>query len=87
MATNDVVRARIDGRVKEEASAVLEAIGLTPSDVFRMLMTKIAKEKVLPFEPLNPNAKTIKAVKEARLGKGKTFKTAKELMADLNASD
>lgn len=87
MATNDVVRARIDGRIKEEASAVLEAIGLTPSDVFRMLMTKIAKEKVLPFEPLNPNAKTIKAVKEARLGKGKTFKTAKELMADLNASD
>lgn len=87
MATNDVVRARIDGRVKEEASAVLEAIGLTPSDVFRMLMTKIAKEKVLPFEPLNPNAKTIKAVKEARLGKGKTFKNAKELMADLNASD
>jgi len=87
MATNDVVRARIDGRVKAEASAVLEAIGLTPSDAFRMLMNKIAKEKALPFEPLAPNTKTIKAIKEARLGKGKTFKTAKDLMADLNARD
>lgn len=85
MATNDVVRARIDSRIKEKANNVLEAIGLTASDAFRMLMIRIAEEEALPFEPLTPNAKTIKAIKESRLGKGKSFKTVDDLMADLNA--
>ncbi len=86
MANNDVVRARIDSRIKEKANTVLEAIGLTASDAFRMLMTRIAEEEALPFEPLTPNAKTIKAIKDARLGKGKSFKTVDDLMADLNAN-
>ena len=85
MANNDVVRARIDSRIKEKANTVLEAIGLTASDAFRMLMTRIAIEEALPSEPLSLNAKTIKAIKEARLGKGQSFKTVDDLMADLNA--
>ena len=42
MGTNAVVRARIDEQVKEEAAAVLAAMGLTVSDAFRLLMVKIA---------------------------------------------
>ena len=68
MTENDVVRARIDKKVKEEAAVVLKAIGLTPSDAYRMLMFRIAKEKHLPFEPLIPNAKTVAAMKAARRG-------------------
>ncbi|HYU11925.1 MAG TPA: type II toxin-antitoxin system RelB/DinJ family antitoxin, partial [Stellaceae bacterium] len=41
MATNTVVRARIDDRVKNEAAVVLAAMGLTVSDAFRLLLTKI----------------------------------------------
>ena len=59
MATNTVVRARIDQRIKKEAEAVLAAIGLTASDAFRMLMVRVAAEKALPFEPLMPNKKTV----------------------------
>ena len=33
MATNSVVRARIDEHIKAEAEAVLASIGLTVSDV------------------------------------------------------
>ncbi|MGC1183224.1 type II toxin-antitoxin system RelB/DinJ family antitoxin [Legionella sp.] len=66
MTTNAVVRARIDEHIKEEASAVLASMGLTISDAFRMLLTRIAKEHALPFEPLIPNQKTINAMKEAR---------------------
>ena len=40
MATNAVVRARIDGRVKDEAAAVLAALGLTVSDAFRLLLVR-----------------------------------------------
>ncbi len=54
-----VVRARIDEKVKDEASAVLAAIGLTVSDAFRLMMVRIAAEKRLPFEPLVPNRDTI----------------------------
>ena len=66
MAANAVVRARIDERVKNEASVVLAAMGLTVSDAFRLLLLKIAREKSLPFEPLVPNEETIEAMKAAR---------------------
>ena len=87
MSANAVVRARINGSIKEEATTVLAAMGLTPSDAFRILMTRIAKEKALPFEPLVPNQETIDAMKEARKEKLKSFSSVDDLMADLNAHD
>jgi DNA-damage-inducible protein J len=87
MADNAVVRARIDERSKNEAAAVLAAMGLTVFDAFRLLMVRIAEEKALPFEPLSPNAKTIRAMKEARKAKLKAFARVEDLMADLNAKD
>ena len=87
MAANAVVRARIDENIKEEATAVLAAMGLTPSDAFRILMTRVAREKALPFEPLVPNKETIEAMKEARKGKLKSFTSVDDLMANLNADD
>ena len=87
MTTNTVVRARIDGQIKEEASMVLEAMGLTVSDAFRIMLTRIAREKALPFEPLVPNDETIAAMREARQGSPKSFKSVDDLMADLNAED
>jgi DNA-damage-inducible protein J len=87
MAGNAVVRARIDEQTKNEAAAVLAAMGLTVSDAFRLLMVRVAKEKALPFEPLSPNAKTIRAMKEARKAKLKGFARVEDLMADLNAKD
>jgi DNA-damage-inducible protein J len=84
MATNTVVRARIDGHIKDEAAVVLAAMGLTVSDAFRLMITKIAREKALPFDPLVPNAETIAAMREARGGKLKTV-TLSELQAVLDA--
>lgn len=66
MAESAVVRARIDQRTKAEAFAVLAAMGLTVSDAFRLLMVRVAKEKTLPFELRAPNAKTLRAMKEAK---------------------
>ena len=84
MTINAVVRARVDEHIKEEAAVVLASMGLTVSDAFRMLLIRIAKEHALPFEPLIPNQKTIDAMKEARHGKLKSFKTIQSLMDDLN---
>ena len=87
MAANAVVRARIDEDIKEEATVVLESMGLTVSDAFRMMLTRVAREKALPFDPLIPNAETIEAMKEARRGKLDTFDSVEALMTDLNAED
>jgi len=87
MAANAVVRARIDEHIKEEASAVLASMGLTVSDAFRLMLTRVAVEKALPFEPLVPNADTIEAMKEARRGNLESFDSVDSLMANLNAKD
>jgi len=86
MAANAVVRARIDEHIKEEASVVLAAMGLTVSDAFRILLTRVAHEKALPFEPMVPNATTIEAMKEARRGKLEAV-SLDELQAVLDADD
>lgn len=49
MVNSDVVRARIDGHIKEEATNVLTQMGLSVSDAIRMLLTRVAADKALPF--------------------------------------
>ena len=90
MSINTVVRARIDDKVKKEATIVLSEIGLTVSDAFRMLLIRIAREKALPFEPLVPNPKTIeaiKAIKAARDGDMVTVGSISDLLGSLNEKD
>jgi len=73
--------------IKEEASAVLATMGLTVSDAFRMMLTRVAREKALPFEPLVPNAETVAAKKEARRGGLANFNSVDALVAELDAED
>ena len=83
----ELVQARIDREVKEEAAAVLAAMGLTVSDAVRLLLTRIAREKALPFAPLVPNAETVAAMKEARAGDLPRFDDVQSLLEDLHADD
>ena len=87
MATDTVVRARIDGLVKQEATQVLEKMGLSVSDAIRMLLIRVAREKALPFEVRIPTAETVAAMRELESGGGKTFTNVADLMADLNEDD
>jgi len=87
MPANAVVRARVDARVKEEAAAIYAAVGLTLSDVFRMLLMRTVAERALPFDPLTPNAETVEAMKAARRGELVRVGSVEALMADLHADD
>ena len=82
-----VVRARIDAKIKEEAVAVLDEIGLTASDAFRLMMVRIAAEKRLPFELLVPNEETVEAMRAARRGDLVSVGDIDGLTIDLNADD
>jgi DNA-damage-inducible protein J len=86
MAANQLVQTRINGAIKEEAAAVLAAMGLTVSDAVRLLLTKVAQDKALPFEPLVPNQVTIQAMKDARAGKVTKAVNLAALFTDLNAN-
>ena len=87
MPPNKLVPARIDRAVTEEAAAVLAAMGLTVSGALRLLLTKVAHEKALPFAPLVPNAATVEAMREARRGNLPKFASVEELFDDLHADD
>lgn len=68
MVANALVRARIDETLKNEAATVLAGMGLTVSDVVRIALTKIAKEKALPFEMRVPNALTAETLAKSERG-------------------
>lgn len=82
-----VVRARINKRIKAQAETVLASIGLTTSDAVRLMLTRVAKEKELPFSPLVPNKETIEAMEAARRGEFEWEGTLDELFENLNADD
>ena len=77
MPANDYVRARIDPAIKHEASIVLSHMGLTVSDACRMVLTKIAREKRLPFGTEEPNETTRKAL--AAIDRGEGLHRAKDV--------
>jgi len=82
MSQDAVVRARVNGEIKEQAAAVLASMGLTISDMMRMTLIKVAQDKALPFDP-SPNNETVAAMRELDGGKGRRFQSADDLFSDL----
>lgn len=66
MSKNAFICARLDRQVKTDAEDVLNFFGLTVTDAVRMTLTRIARDKTLPFELKTPNAQTQAAMAEAR---------------------
>jgi DNA-damage-inducible protein J len=84
MPATEMVHVRIDKRIKTKAAKTLAEMGLSVSDAVRVLLTRVAAEKALPFDVRAPNSTTIAAMRESKL---KKFRNVSDLMADLNADD
>jgi DNA-damage-inducible protein J len=82
-----MIHVRVDQKLKAKAVKTLDAMGLSLSDVVRLLLTRIAAEKALPFEVRVPNAVTRAAMEEVRRGDLRSASSVAELMAQLNAKD
>ena len=78
MIRSQMIHARVEPALKRDAEKVFRTLGFTTSDVINALYAQVRLRREIPFSLNIPNAKTKKAIQEARQGKGKTFKTAKE---------
>ena len=63
------IQARVPDDIQHTATAVIRSMGLTVSDVMRMLMTRIAHDRTLPLDWFQPNPETIQAFEEAEAGR------------------
>lgn len=81
---NITVQARISPELKEQAEAILAAIGLSTADAIRLFLQQTVNSGGLPFQPTakRPNAETLEAMRELERGGGQTFTSVEELFAD-----
>ncbi len=87
MAASSMVHIRVDQKVKAKAAKTLASMGLTVSDAVRLLLTRIACEKALPFEVRVPNRVTAAAIEAGERGEVSRATDVAGMMADLNADD
>jgi DNA-damage-inducible protein J len=84
---SSMVHIRVDGKVKAEAAETLAAMGLTVSDAVRLLLTRVAAEKAMPFEVRVPNRATQTAIEAGERGEVSRATSVTDMMAALNAND
>jgi len=87
MAASRMVQARVPGEIQDAANAVIQASGLTVSDVVRVLMTRIAQDKSIPTALFQPNAETLAAFAEVERGGLQRFDSVDALFAELHAEN
>ena len=86
MPSTTMLHVRVDEKIKARATKALSAMGLSISDAVRVLLTRVAAEKRLPFEIKVPNADTRAAMAETEdllRGRRGRFRSADELFDDL----
>ena len=89
MSDSSMLHVRMDDKLKAEATAALESIGLTAADAVRILFKRIVAEQAFPLELKVPNAETRTAMEEAdQIIKNGTarFASADEMFASLEDS-
>jgi DNA-damage-inducible protein J len=82
-----MVHIRVDEKVKAKAAKTLASMGLTVSDAVRLLLTRVAAEKALPFEVRVPNRKTAATMEAGERGEVSRATNVAAMMAELNAHD
>ncbi|MCG6138920.1 MAG: type II toxin-antitoxin system RelB/DinJ family antitoxin [Nostoc sp. LLA-1] len=87
MPASRMVQARVPEDIQLAASRIIQASGLTVSDVVRVLMTRIAQDKAIPPLLFQPNAETLAALEEFDGGDLKRYGTVDALFENLHADD
>ena len=65
-AKKSMLHIRVDEDLKEQATQVLAAMGLTVSDAVELFLRRVVIEQAFPLKLKVPNAETRAAMKESR---------------------
>jgi DNA-damage-inducible protein J len=90
MANAGTVHARIDAKLKASAEAVLEDLGISPTDAINIYYRQIVFHQGIPFKLSRPkyNAETEEAITEARAmladPKLRTFSSVDDMFRELD---
>lgn len=76
-------RARIRPDIKSEAESIIHDLGLSVSTAFELFYRQIIMNRGLPFDVRIPNKTTLKAIENARKGRGEKFATPDALFKNL----
>lgn len=72
MTKNSTINLRVNSEVKEQAGVILDAMGLTFSDAFNLLLHQIRIQRSLPFEVVayshNPRQETLAFIERVENG-------------------
>ena len=72
MAKNTTINLRVDADVKEQAGKILDAMGLTFSGAFNLMLHQVRIQQALPFEVVafshRPNAETLTYIEQLENG-------------------
>jgi DNA-damage-inducible protein J len=89
MAATKMIHVRVDDDIREEASSVLESLGLSVSDAVRVFLHRVVATQSFPLELKVPNETTRSAIAEAReirKARRARFATSDELFDDLKGN-
>ena len=80
------IHARIEPKIKKDATLILSKLGLTASEAISLFLRQVSLTKGLPFELRIPNKESLKAIKDVRLKKDlKVYKTAETWINDIRS--
>lgn len=88
MAKTEMIRARVEPDLKQDAEKVFSTLGLSATEAITLFYRQVALCQGLPFAVRIPNAETREAIRQVRAGEGLTsYGSVEELMADLDDDD
>ena len=83
MPKTAMTHARLTPEVKQRAEHILKQLGISISAAHEMFYRQIIAHQGIPFDLRISNDKTIRAMEEARAGKGTKYTSVEELWNDL----
>lgn len=84
MSHDERIQARIDPALKSTAEAIFSKLGISSSEAIRMFYAQVSMRGGIPFDVSIPNAETLKAMQEAKSGKGTTYKNTQDMFKSLD---
>ncbi|PLS26659.1 XRE family transcriptional regulator [Bifidobacterium anseris] len=83
MSDTTTVSFRTDRKVKEEAKALYESMGMDLSTAINVFLRQSIRDNGMPFKITREPAESIAARRQADAHEGRSFTSSEDLMKDL----